>query len=165
MTSPSPIATPPARLVDYNTTEIIRDASREEIEQSNEAARRDGGRGVIEVDGRSCYCVQKRLPSPNITGAPTLPTAVEIAKLEHAAAHARVGDDKRIASARLHAAQQSLGGTLLPLAVVMEYHSGYGFRFWQNGVMLGQDNHVSVNARSAVDQFMRFGPGRRLTSR
>jgi hypothetical protein len=47
--------TPAAQLVDYNTTEIIRKASKAEIAASAEAAKHDGGAGVIEVDGRRCY--------------------------------------------------------------------------------------------------------------
>jgi len=43
------------RLVDYQTTEIIRPATADELAASRAAAERDGGRGVIEVDGRRCY--------------------------------------------------------------------------------------------------------------
>lgn len=43
------------RLVDYNTTAIIRAATAEEQGASQEQAKRDGGAGVIDVDGRRCY--------------------------------------------------------------------------------------------------------------
>lgn len=42
-------------LYDYDTADVIRPATREEREASLAAAERDGGSGVIEVDGRSCY--------------------------------------------------------------------------------------------------------------
>lgn len=42
-------------LVDYRTNETIRAATTEEQEESREQAKRDGGAGVISVDGRSCY--------------------------------------------------------------------------------------------------------------
>lgn len=44
-----------SRLVDYNTTAVIRVATADEQAASREAAKRDGGAGVIEVDGRRCY--------------------------------------------------------------------------------------------------------------
>jgi len=50
-----PTKTRAPKLVDYNTTEVIRDATEEEARESREAAKTDGGAGVIEVDGRSCY--------------------------------------------------------------------------------------------------------------
>lgn len=46
---------PHGRLVDYNTTAIIRAATAEEQRASQEQAKRDGGAGVIDVDGRRCY--------------------------------------------------------------------------------------------------------------
>ena len=42
-------------LCDYRTAETIRPATAEERAESLEAARYDGGAGVIEIDGRSCY--------------------------------------------------------------------------------------------------------------
>jgi hypothetical protein len=42
-------------LRDYETGSAIRPATMEEQEQSRAQARRDGGAGVIEVDGRRCY--------------------------------------------------------------------------------------------------------------
>lgn len=42
-------------LMSYDTAETIRPATAEEREASIEAAKRDGGAGVILVDGRSCY--------------------------------------------------------------------------------------------------------------
>ncbi len=42
-------------LCDYNTGDTIRPATAEERAESLEAARYDGGAGVIEIDGRSCY--------------------------------------------------------------------------------------------------------------
>jgi hypothetical protein len=42
-------------LNDYKTGEVIRPATPEEARASAEAAERDGGAGVIEVDGRSCF--------------------------------------------------------------------------------------------------------------
>jgi predicted nucleic acid-binding Zn-ribbon protein len=42
-------------LMAYDTAETIREATEAETLASIEAAKRDGGAGVIEVDGRSCY--------------------------------------------------------------------------------------------------------------
>jgi hypothetical protein len=47
----------PADLLDYNTGEIIRAATVAELRESIEAAKIDGGAGVIDVNGRSCYVV------------------------------------------------------------------------------------------------------------
>lgn len=44
-----------AELLDYKTGEFIRWATAAELAASIEAAKRDGGTGVISVDGRSCY--------------------------------------------------------------------------------------------------------------
>lgn len=43
------------RLCDYQTGEVIRHATPAERAESLAAAERDGGRGAIEVDGRTCY--------------------------------------------------------------------------------------------------------------
>lgn len=43
------------RLIDYRTGDFIRCATADEQSASREAAKRDGGRGVIAVGGRSCY--------------------------------------------------------------------------------------------------------------
>jgi hypothetical protein len=42
-------------LVNYQTNETIRAATREEMIRSIEQAKRDGGAGVISVDGVSCF--------------------------------------------------------------------------------------------------------------
>jgi hypothetical protein len=42
-------------LMDYNTAEAIRPATDAELHASIDAAVRDGGAGVITVDGRRCY--------------------------------------------------------------------------------------------------------------
>jgi hypothetical protein len=42
-------------LHDYYTGREIRNATAEEIADSKRAAEIDGGAGVIEVDGKSCY--------------------------------------------------------------------------------------------------------------
>jgi hypothetical protein len=42
-------------LMDYTTAETIRAATPQETQASREAAQRDGGAGVITVDGRRCY--------------------------------------------------------------------------------------------------------------
>ena len=42
-------------LVNYQTNETIRAATHEEMTRSVEQAKRDGGAGVIEVDGVPCY--------------------------------------------------------------------------------------------------------------
>lgn len=42
-------------LRNYKTGTVIRPATTEEAEASRKAAERDGGTGVIEVDGVSCY--------------------------------------------------------------------------------------------------------------
>lgn len=48
--------TPPyGHLYDYNSGERLRHATEEEADASRVAARRDSGRGVIEVDGSPCY--------------------------------------------------------------------------------------------------------------
>lgn len=44
-------------LVDYHTGDVIREATSEEATESLEAAKHDGGAGVIEVDGRRCYVI------------------------------------------------------------------------------------------------------------
>lgn len=44
-----------ARLCDYRTGDVVRVATVGEWERSVAAAEQDSGRGVIEVDGRSCY--------------------------------------------------------------------------------------------------------------
>lgn len=43
------------KLMSYTTGETLRDAMRSEAIASLEAAARDGGVGVIEIDGESCY--------------------------------------------------------------------------------------------------------------
>jgi hypothetical protein len=43
-------------LISYNTNETIRTATIDEAIESINAARFDGGAGVIEVDGIACYC-------------------------------------------------------------------------------------------------------------
>jgi hypothetical protein len=43
------------RLCAYDTAEVIRPATAEEQEASREQAKRDGGAGVITVDGVRCY--------------------------------------------------------------------------------------------------------------
>ena len=50
-------ALPFRELTDYGTGEFIRQATAEEYKASVEQAKHDGGAGVIEVDGRSCYVV------------------------------------------------------------------------------------------------------------
>lgn len=45
----------PADLYDYETATIIRPATVDELGASIDAATRDGGAGVILVDGRKCY--------------------------------------------------------------------------------------------------------------
>lgn len=42
-------------LCDYATAEVIRPATEDERAESREAARLDGGAGVIEIDGVACY--------------------------------------------------------------------------------------------------------------
>ena len=42
-------------LHDYQTGSALRPATEEELQSSIEAARRDGGTGVIEIDGRPCF--------------------------------------------------------------------------------------------------------------
>lgn len=43
-------------LISYETNETIRTATIDEAIESIDAARLDGGAGVIEVDGIRCYC-------------------------------------------------------------------------------------------------------------
>jgi len=42
-------------LRDYSTGDIVRPATADELRASIDAAKVDGGAGVIDVDGRSCY--------------------------------------------------------------------------------------------------------------
>jgi len=42
-------------LMAYDTAEHLREATEEETIESIEQAKRDGGAGVILVDGRRCY--------------------------------------------------------------------------------------------------------------
>jgi len=44
-----------ADLIDYSTGDIVRKATADELRASIDAAKVDGGAGVIDVDGRSCY--------------------------------------------------------------------------------------------------------------
>ena len=44
-----------ADLIDYSTGDVIRPATTDELRASIDAAKVDGGAGVIDVDGRSCY--------------------------------------------------------------------------------------------------------------
>jgi len=44
-----------ASLFDYHTAEDLGPATDAQVAASDAAAERDGGRGVIEVDGRSVY--------------------------------------------------------------------------------------------------------------
>lgn len=44
-----------ANLRNYGTAEVIREATLEEMALSVEAAEMDGGAGVIDVEGTSCY--------------------------------------------------------------------------------------------------------------
>lgn len=46
---------PGGALVDYDTTKKIRAATPDEALASIRTAKRDGGAGVIEIDGRKCY--------------------------------------------------------------------------------------------------------------
>ena len=52
---PAPITMSEPVLYDYATAVAIRNATDEELTESREAALTDGGSGVIDVDGRSCY--------------------------------------------------------------------------------------------------------------
>ena len=47
-----------AQLHDYLTGDYIRPATKKEHIASIETAETDGGAGVINVDGRSCYVVE-----------------------------------------------------------------------------------------------------------
>lgn len=42
-------------LMEYDTAKEIRPATKDERDESRDAATRDGGAGVISVDGVSCY--------------------------------------------------------------------------------------------------------------
>jgi hypothetical protein len=44
-----------ANLYDYQTGDDLRPATEDELRSSIDAARQDGGAGVIEIDGRSCF--------------------------------------------------------------------------------------------------------------
>jgi hypothetical protein len=48
----------PATLYDYKTGEEIREATPEQLAASKEAAKPDGGAGVIQVEGRRVYALQ-----------------------------------------------------------------------------------------------------------
>jgi len=47
------------QLIDYRTGDVIREATQAEYEASVDAAQYDGGAGVIGVDGRSCYVIER----------------------------------------------------------------------------------------------------------
>ena len=51
----SVIAHDSADLINYSTGDIVRPATADELRESIDAAKIDGGAGVIDVDGRSCY--------------------------------------------------------------------------------------------------------------
>lgn len=44
-----------ASLCDYQTGDALRPATEDELRSSIDAAQQDGGVGVIEIDGRSCF--------------------------------------------------------------------------------------------------------------
>ena len=44
-----------ASLYDYQTGDALRPATEDEFRSSIDAAQQDGGAGVIEIDGRSCF--------------------------------------------------------------------------------------------------------------
>ena len=44
-----------ANLYDYQTGDALRPTTEDELRSSIDAARQDGGAGVIEIDGRSCF--------------------------------------------------------------------------------------------------------------
>jgi hypothetical protein len=44
-----------ASLHDYQTGDALRPATEDELRSSINAAQRDGGAGVIEIDGRPCF--------------------------------------------------------------------------------------------------------------
>jgi|GEM_PF-3792424 hypothetical protein len=48
----------PGTLTDYRTGDAIRPATIAERDESREAAKFDGGAGVIEIDGVSCYVAE-----------------------------------------------------------------------------------------------------------
>lgn len=52
-TIPAPL--PPPTLYDYRTADALRVATLEELAESVDAARYDGGAGVILVDDQPCY--------------------------------------------------------------------------------------------------------------
>ena len=51
-----------AKLYDYQTAEYLRAATAEELHASIQQATRDGGAGVIVVDGRDCYALEDNQP-------------------------------------------------------------------------------------------------------
>ena len=46
-----------ASLYDYQTGDALRPATEDELRSSIDAAQRDGGAGVIEIDGRPCFVI------------------------------------------------------------------------------------------------------------
>ena len=44
-------------LMDYATADYLRPATADELAASTDQAERDGGAGVIDVDGRPCYVI------------------------------------------------------------------------------------------------------------
>jgi hypothetical protein len=44
-----------AKLCDYDTAEVIREATEEEAKASRETTKHDGGAGVVLVNGERCY--------------------------------------------------------------------------------------------------------------
>jgi hypothetical protein len=46
-----------ASVHDYQTGDVLRPATEDELRSSIDAAQRDGGAGVIEIDGRLCFVI------------------------------------------------------------------------------------------------------------
>lgn len=55
MTTTTTDSAPYGILYDYDTSDALRPATAAERAESVEAAKHDGGAGVIRVDGRRCY--------------------------------------------------------------------------------------------------------------
>jgi hypothetical protein len=51
-----------AKLYDYQTGDYLREATDEELYASIQQDKRDGGAGVIVVDGRDCYALEDNQP-------------------------------------------------------------------------------------------------------
>ena len=79
-------------LCDYRTGEQIRPATLAELTASMSAAHHDGGAGVIELDGRSCYVDGGDRETSDLLRLTAERRASQLSLKSILAAHARLAD-------------------------------------------------------------------------